>query len=506
MLLNAPTPVPDAPPTLTNVQITPSVIAGGAATLTGTIGAPNAQAPFTLVINWGYGSPAQTVNLPAGSTSFSLPHTYLTASTDAVSVSLSDNDPTGGTLYGADTSRHLFTLNLSNGAATPVGTLPGSGLQVTEIAYDNFHQQAWLQYGGTVFEGQQFNIATAAGIGSVIPNTPGETFTGMTFDGSILYASGITSIGGTAPSDLRILNPATGQSTLIGMTGVNGPMAGLAYGAANGVLYGLEGGNNTSHNLFTINLSTGAATPIASTGFAGGSLAFGPDGMLYAGSNTGKLYRINLGNNQASLVGTSSSSALSGLALVDQVPVTTMSGLSVTVQPPSVANVLVQFGNRTASLTGVARDLPWVDISAIQVVFTANVVVSQSDLALTGINVPTYAISGFSYNAATKTATWTLAAPLGADRLTLTLNGQSPSGVHDSNGNYLQGGNFVQHFSVLPGDFNGDGVVDSRDLVGLRNEMMGLSSVDIWGDLNGDGTVNMTDFNLVRRFIGARLP
>ena len=324
--------VQTVPPTLTNVQITPSPVAGSPATLTGNISAPNPLAPVTLVINWGDGSPLQTVNLPPGTTSFSLLHTYLTAGNHPVSVSLSDNDLGGGILYGADTSRHLYALNLTTAAGTLIGTLPGTANeQVTEIAYDNIHDQAWLQYGGTVFEGEQFNIATTAGIGSAIANVPGETFTGMTYDGGILYASGITSTGGTAPSDLRILNPATGQSTLIGMTGVNGPMSGLAYNPATGALFGIEGGMATTNNLFTINLSTGHATAIASTGFAGGSLAFGPDGMLYAGSNTGQLYRINPASHQVTLVGASSTSALSGLALVNMVPAVTV-GTSVNVQ------------------------------------------------------------------------------------------------------------------------------------------------------------------------------
>ena len=83
------------------------------------------------------------------------------------------------------------------------------------------------------------------------------------------------------------------------------------------------------------------------------------------------------------------------------------------------------------------------NITAIQIVFTGNVIVTQSDLTLSGINIPIYAISDFSYNSTTKTATWTLSAAIKADRLTLTLNGLSPSGVHDANGNYLAGGNFV---------------------------------------------------------------
>ena len=43
-------------------------------------------------------------------------------------------------------------------------------------------------------------------------------------------------------------------------------------------------------------------------------------------------------------------------------------------------------------------------------------------------------------------------------------------------------------------------------MVGVRNEMMGLAPVDIWGDLNGDGSVDITDYNLARQFVGTHLP
>ena len=61
-------------------------------------------------------------------------------------------------------------------------------------------------------------------------------------------------------------------------------------------------------------------------------------------------------------------------------------------------------------------------------------------------------------------------------------------------------------FSVLPGDFNGDGVVNSQDMVGVRNEILGLAPLTIFGDINGDGKVDIKDYNAVRSRIATTLP
>src|SRR5262249_49581843 len=142
----------------------------------------------------------------------------------------------------------------------------------------------------------------------------GENFNGLVFIGNTLYASGTANTGGTSPSDLRILNPNTGTSTLIGATGINGPVSGLAVNPANGILYGIKGGSVSTNNLVSIDLNTGVATTLFSTGFAGGSLSFGPDGLLYAGTNTGLLYSINLTSQAVAQVSSINSSvAISGL-------------------------------------------------------------------------------------------------------------------------------------------------------------------------------------------------
>ncbi len=53
-----------------------------------------------------------------------------------------------------------------------------------------------------------------------------------------------------------------------------------------------------------------------------------------------------------------------------------------------------------------------------------------------------------------------------------------------------------------PGDTNGDGRVDIRDLNAVRNHF-GTAGVGMNGDANGDALVNLTDLNLVRNHFGA---
>src|SRR5690606_5265730 len=107
------------------------------------------------------------------------------------------------------------------------------------------------------------------------------------------------------------------------------------------------------------------------------------------------------------------------------------------------------------------RVLPWVNINAIEIIFSEDVHVDRGDLALTGLNVSSYAVSSFRYDANSHAARWTLLSPLDVDLVLLTLDGDSPDGVADLTGNFLQGGDFARTLKILPGDFNGDGGVAS---------------------------------------------
>jgi hypothetical protein len=362
--------VQDVPPTLSNVNITPTITEPGTATLTGTINDNVTVNPFTMVVNWGDGTVPQTFHFPAGTTSFNQTHSYQISGTFNVTLTLGDDTHVGALFYGSDDSGKPYTINLTTGAFTSVGNLPNTpGLSATEIEHDNFDpnpNRAWLQYGGTAATGQAFNLTNAAGLGTTVVNAAGEIYNGLAFNGSTLYAAGRTGTGSTAPTDLFILNPFTGAGTFVAhVTGVNGipggPIAGLAFDPQDRVLYGIRGGNSTTANLFQIDPMTGAVTNIVSTGFAAGSLRFGPDGQLYAGSNTGQLYQVNPTTGATVLVGaTGSSAALSGLALVDTAAKATSTvTVNVEHEPPVLKNVGITSPiseNGTATLSGTIVD------------------------------------------------------------------------------------------------------------------------------------------------------
>jgi hypothetical protein len=176
------------------------------------------------------------------------------------------------------------------------------------------------------------------------------------------------------------------------------------------------------------------------------------------------------------------------------------------VTAPTVADLRVRFGTKTVSVLDFGRTLPWSTIDAILVVFSEDVSVVQADLALTGVNVPVYATSGFGYDPATRTATWSLPSPLGVDLLMLALDGRAAGAVQDASGNLLAGG-VLGTLKVLPGDVTGDGVVDASDIALARNMLPGFGTPPtIFGDINGDGVVDINDYNLVRRRSGNRLP
>ena len=163
--------------------------------------------------------------------------------------------------------------------------------------------------------------------------------------------------------------------------------------------------------------------------------------------------------------------------------------------------------------------LPWSNVNQIQIAFSEAVTVSQASLSVTGSGavLPT---TGFSYNATTFVATWTLGSSLGANRLTITLHSTGTSAVKDSGGRALDGewtngvsaypsgngtagGDFNFGLNVLPGDINGDGIVNTQDLALVSS---GWLSAGPTGDDNGDGIVNSQDLALISSQWLATLP
>lgn len=183
-------------------------------------------------------------------------------------------------LLGSSQTGELFAVDLGSGAGSLISTMP-AGL-ATEIEYD---LAAGILYADETNGGpnlHSIDIPTGASTGSVMHAF--GALTGMEFANGNLYGTFIPGPG--ASSDLVIVDTGTGGFTTVGATGF-GPISGLAYDDGTGTMYGITAGGSTAQ-LLTIDLSTGAGTVVGSTNYEFiGSIEFGPDGVLYAGTASG---------------------------------------------------------------------------------------------------------------------------------------------------------------------------------------------------------------------------
>jgi len=166
--------------------------------------------------------------------------------------------------------------------------------------------------------------------------------------------------------------------------------------------------------------------------------------------------------------------------------------------------------------------LPWLDVDRVRIVFSEDVDVEQGDLAVYGVNVPEYAVSGFAYDGGSRTATWMLASPIGADTLLLALDdavedagGRSLDGEWaDGLGTYpsgdgTAGGDFLFRLNVLPGDVDQNGEVRSSDTIKVRrksNTASGDSDYSCYHDVDGSGVIRSSDTIKIRRSANTELP
>jgi hypothetical protein len=159
---------------------------------------------------------------------------------------------------------------------------------------------------------------------------------------------------------------------------------------------------------------------------------------------------------------------------------------------PVVQSVHAAYGTGGADFVSLGRSvLSWANITRFEFVFSEGVTVDPAALTLTGELGGTVPLT-FGFNPATRTATWTTTAGLAIDRYTLRLSG---AGVLDGSGNRLSG-DWARAFAVLPGDFDGNGIVDDADMAGIQKNFSRPGvPVNRWADVNGDGVVDAADLN-----------
>jgi len=140
--------------------------------------------------------------------------------------------------------------------------------------------------------------------------------------------------------------------------------------------------------------------------------------------------------------------------------------------------------------------LPWNNIDTVVVAFSKDISVVQGDLVLYDSGSSPQAIDSFSYDSATFTASWTLTAPIGADRMLIDMSG-GPVGT------------FQLDFNVLPGDADGDETTTAADGIGVRDRLF-FSAGDVGysphHDLNASGRSDFIDWAIVRSNLGLSLP
>ena len=221
---------------------------------------------------------------------------------------------TSGTLYGCNDAGQAFVVNRITGAGSFAYNLPTLGSTgATEIVANKTTGDAWVQsrdFNNTI---QKFNTGTGLPTGA--PVADGVSFNGLEW-GPLGKLYGTEVSGFCGGSGLMTLNPATGATTTIGVTG-QGPLTGVAFDARASALYGISGFCG-SPQLVRFDVTGGFAATIGPVPSTYASLEFGPDGDLYAGGDFidgGRLYRVSSVNGAVSLVGNPGYGGITGLML-----------------------------------------------------------------------------------------------------------------------------------------------------------------------------------------------
>ena len=172
------------------------------------------------------------------------------------------------------------------------------------------------------------------------------------------------------------------------------------------------------------------------------------------------------------------------------------------VTPPKIQAVRLYYGlNDYIDASAVSRSIvAWERLYKVAVVFSEEVLANPTAMTFMrhGVAVPTT----FTWDLATRTATWTPVVAIADGRTTIRL---SASGVVDTSGNLLAK-DWVRAFGLLAGDFDGNGIVNKADLKAIKKRFtkpkVALARL---ADVDGNGIVNQADLDMATANLGKRL-
>lgn len=224
-----------------------------------------------------------------------------------------------GTLYGVDSSRRIYTLNLTTGAATQVGTISANVSTAAGLAYDTSTNTMYVTSTTNdalyTVDMTTFNATLVGGYGdtSVVMH-------GLEYDSTNNTLWGAS--GGGSNFNFYSINKSTGAATLVGPLGVIS-FTNLGYNSDTDKLYAT---NSDTDSFYSVNRATGAMTLIGALGGPTNpnGLAYNKDdGTMYLiCNNTDTLYKVDMATGAALAVGPLGSTLTNplGLAFVPDVP------------------------------------------------------------------------------------------------------------------------------------------------------------------------------------------
>jgi hypothetical protein len=139
------------------------------------------------------------------------------------------------------------------------------------------------------------------------------------------------------------------------------------------------------------------------------------------------------------------------------------------------------------------------------------------------VNTPTYTVTNFTYDPATRTGVWTLQQTVLNDKLRLVLDDALVAGLDGEwadnadaypSGNGTAGGDFAFKVHVLTGDATQNGRVDALDLSFVKQRLNRSATnpgttgatYSVFADVDANGTINALDLSAVKARLNRSLP
>jgi hypothetical protein len=176
--------------------------------------------------------------------------------------------------------------------------------------------------------------------------------------------------------------------------------------------------------------------------------------------------------------------------------------LNLNVALPELTSLSVSFFTQTYLIPdNSSRTLPWISLSLILPGFNSGAsFLSLSNFSLVGTRFGNYLVGATLFHNSQQLVTIGLADPsvVGSDNW-VSIVGKKGDRLT------LQFFDTSRSFDVLPGDFDGNGVVNLLDINGIRQIARAGGPYDQFADLNGDGVINGADVSIAVRFAGSKL-